>query len=56
MKELRKTIPGQSIIKNECTIGVSYSRHIILILIAIEDYVYLLSVMTFYVKEKYMYW
>ncbi|KAG5618380.1 hypothetical protein H5410_018204 [Solanum commersonii] len=46
--ELRKTIPGQCGIKSECTIGVLDSRHILIRLTSLEDYVQLLSAATFY--------
>ncbi|WMV11230.1 hypothetical protein MTR67_004615 [Solanum verrucosum] len=43
VQELRRTIPGQCGIKSECTIGVLDTRHVLIRLTTIEDYVQLLS-------------
>ncbi|KAH0713321.1 hypothetical protein KY289_009280 [Solanum tuberosum] len=54
--ELRKTIPGQCGIKSECTIGVLDSRHILIRLNNLEDYVQVLSTAAYYVKARNNYW
>ncbi|KAH0707961.1 hypothetical protein KY290_009561 [Solanum tuberosum] len=54
--ELRRTIPGQCGIKSECTIGVLDTRHILIRLTSLEDYVHLLSTTTFYVKARENFW
>ncbi|KAH0675432.1 hypothetical protein KY290_024485 [Solanum tuberosum] len=54
--ELRKAIPGQCGIKSECTIGVLDTRHILIRLTTMEDYVHLLSSSAFYIKAKESYW
>ncbi|KAH0664937.1 hypothetical protein KY285_026143 [Solanum tuberosum] len=54
--ELRKTIQNQCGIKSECTIGVLDTRHILIRLTSLEDYVQLLSTAVFYVKAKEKYW
>ncbi|KAG5604333.1 hypothetical protein H5410_025825 [Solanum commersonii] len=56
IKELRRTIPGQCGIKSECIIGVLDTRHILIRLTTMEDYVNLLSTSAFYVKAKECYW
>ncbi|KAH0699009.1 hypothetical protein KY284_013224 [Solanum tuberosum] len=56
IQDLRRSIPGQCGIKSECTIGVLDQRHILIRLTTMEDYVYLLSTATFYVKAKESYW
>ncbi|KAG5611236.1 hypothetical protein H5410_022517 [Solanum commersonii] len=50
--ELRRTIPGQCGIKSECTIGVLDTRHILIRLTSLEDYVHPLSTIAFYVKAR----
>ncbi|WMV43302.1 hypothetical protein MTR67_036687 [Solanum verrucosum] len=54
--ELRRTLPGQCGIKSECVIGVLDTRHILIRLTNLEDYVHLLSATAFYVKAKDNYW
>ncbi|WMV57366.1 hypothetical protein MTR67_050751 [Solanum verrucosum] len=56
IKELRRTIPGQCGIKSKCTIGVLDTRHILIRLTTIVDYVNLLSTSAFYMKAKECYW
>ncbi|KAH0638825.1 hypothetical protein KY285_035411 [Solanum tuberosum] len=56
IKELRRTIPGQYGIKSACTIGVLNTRHVLIRLTTMEDYVNLLSTSAFYVKAKECYW
>ncbi|KAG5584613.1 hypothetical protein H5410_045047 [Solanum commersonii] len=56
IKELRRTILGQCGIKSECTIGVLDTRHMLIRLTMMEDYVNLLSTSAFYVKVKECYW
>ncbi|KAH0651903.1 hypothetical protein KY284_031815 [Solanum tuberosum] len=51
-----EAIPGQCGIKSECTIGVLDTRHILIRLTTMEDYVHLLSSSAFYVKAKESYW
>ncbi|KAG5567951.1 hypothetical protein H5410_065032 [Solanum commersonii] len=53
--ELRRTILGQCGIKSECSIGVLDIRHILMLTI-MEDYVHVLSILTFYDKAKNSYW
>lgn len=50
--ELRKSIPNQCGIKGECNIGVLDSRHILIRLEVLEDYVNLLSTATYYIKAN----
>ncbi|KAH0706081.1 hypothetical protein KY285_010613 [Solanum tuberosum] len=54
--ELRKTLPKHCGIKGESTIGVLDSRHILIRLSLLEDYVLLLSTFAYYVKAKEKYW
>ncbi|KAG5611461.1 hypothetical protein H5410_022742 [Solanum commersonii] len=54
--ELRKTLPKHCGIKGESTIGILDSRHILIRLSLLEDYVQLLSTSAYYVKEKEKYW
>uniref|UniRef100_A0A0V0IDF8 Putative ovule protein n=1 Tax=Solanum chacoense TaxID=4108 RepID=A0A0V0IDF8_SOLCH len=56
IQELRRSIPGQCGIKSECTIGVLDTRHILIRLTTMEDYVQLLSTAAFYIKAKENYW
>ncbi|KAH0707208.1 hypothetical protein KY285_011769 [Solanum tuberosum] len=56
VQELRKTITGQCGIKSDCMIGVLDTRHVLIKLTTMEDYVHLLSTPTFYVKAKENYW
>lgn len=54
--ELRKIIPGQCGIKSECMIGVLDSRHILIRLNSLEDYVHVLSTVAYYVTSRDIYW
>ncbi|KAG5611591.1 hypothetical protein H5410_022872 [Solanum commersonii] len=56
IRGLRKAIPKQHGIKCECVIGVLDSRHILIRLSLLEDYVQLQSTTWYYVKAKEMYW
>lgn len=55
VKVLRKTIPGQCEIKSECMIDVLDTSHILIRLTTMEDYVHLLSTVTFHVNGKESY-
>ncbi|WMV51664.1 hypothetical protein MTR67_045049, partial [Solanum verrucosum] len=50
--ELRRTIPGQCGIKSGCLIGVLDTKHILIRLTTMEDYVHVLSTPAFHVKTK----
>uniref|UniRef100_M1DIB4 DUF4283 domain-containing protein n=1 Tax=Solanum tuberosum TaxID=4113 RepID=M1DIB4_SOLTU len=54
--ELRKAIPSQCGIKGDCSIGVLDTRHILIRLTMIEDYVHVLSSAAFYINVKENYW
>ncbi|KAG5568645.1 hypothetical protein H5410_064340 [Solanum commersonii] len=54
--ELRKAIPSQCGIKGDCSIGVLDTRHILIRLTIMEDYVHVLSSAAFYIKAKENYW
>ncbi|KAK4728571.1 hypothetical protein R3W88_021559 [Solanum pinnatisectum] len=56
IQELRKTLPGHCGIKSECTIGVLDTRHILIRLTTMEDYVRLISTAAYYIKVKDKYW
>lgn len=56
IQELTKTIPGQCGIKCDCTICMLDTRHVLIRLTMMEDYMYLLSKAAFYVKAKENYW
>ncbi|KAG5615050.1 hypothetical protein H5410_014874 [Solanum commersonii] len=56
MQELRKIITGQCGIKSDCTVGVLDTRHVLIRLMTMKDYVHLLSTPAFYVKAKENYW
>ncbi|KAG5590811.1 hypothetical protein H5410_041325 [Solanum commersonii] len=53
IQELRKTLPGHCGIKSECTIGVLDTRHILIRLTTIEDYVRLISTAAYYIKDPW---
>lgn len=54
--ELRKAIPNQCRIKGDCTIGVLDSRHVLIRLAILEDYIKLLSTNAYYIKAKDRFW
>lgn len=54
--ELRRLLPSQYGIKGKSNIGVLDSRHILIILDVMEDYVNLLSTAAYYIKANDRYW
>ncbi|KAF3624854.1 hypothetical protein FXO38_30032 [Capsicum annuum] len=54
--ELRKSILSQCGIKGDCTKKVMDTRHILIILNQLEDYVQLLSTTAYSIKAKNMFW
>ncbi|WMV50761.1 hypothetical protein MTR67_044146 [Solanum verrucosum] len=49
---LRKLIPKQCELKEECNIGLLSNRHILIRATLLEDYVHLLSKPAFYITQK----
>ncbi|KAF3655827.1 hypothetical protein FXO38_14505 [Capsicum annuum] len=56
VNELRKVIPKQYVIKGECLIGVLDTRHILIRLNQLEDYIQMLSTSSYYIMAKDMSW
>lgn len=54
--ELQKQIPRQCRVKSECTIGVLNTRHVLIRLTSLEDYVHILSTTSFHIKARNRYW
>lgn len=56
VNELRRATLSQCGIKGDCNIGVLDTKHILIRLKILEDYVTLLSTLAYYIKAKDKYW